>query len=154
MSHTNFLTRKVATMLTKSLWAYHLNTGSCNGCDMEIMSTVTPRYDIERFGIVLKGTPRHADVLLVTGPVSRLMKEKVKRIYAQMPWPKFVFAIGTCTSTGAPYQECYNQCGGLDQVILVDMYIPGCPPRPEAIIQGIYKFVEQMWKKVGIIPET
>jgi membrane-bound hydrogenase subunit mbhJ len=119
------------------LWVYHLNTGSCNGCDIEILAVLTPRYDAERFGIKLVGSPRHADVLLATGPVVRQMVPRVKRIYQQIPDPKLVMAIGNCGIEGDVFYESYSLAGPIDQIIPVDVYVPGCPPRPEAIIHGV-----------------
>ncbi|OYT59498.1 MAG: hydrogenase [Thermoprotei archaeon] len=123
----------------RSLWVFHVNTGSCNGCDIEILAALTPRYDVERFGIKLVGSPRHADALLVTGPVTRDMVDKVKRIYNQVPDPKVVIVIGSCGISGGVFHESYNLAGPVDKVIPVDVYVPGCPPRPEAIIDGVVK---------------
>jgi len=123
----------------RALWVYHLNTGSCNGCDIEILAVLTPRYDAERFGIMLVGSPRHADVLLVTGPVGRQMVPKLKRIYEQTPDPKLVMVIGSCGIEGGVFYESYNLAGPVDQIIPVDVYVPGCPPRPEAIIEAVAK---------------
>jgi membrane-bound hydrogenase subunit mbhJ len=123
----------------RALWVYHLNTGSCNGCDIEILAVLTPRYDAERFGIMLVGTPRHADVLLVTGPVIKQMVPRVKRIYEQTPDPKMVMVVGGCGSEGGVFYESYNLAGPVDQIIPVNVYVPGCPPRPEAIIEGVAK---------------
>ncbi len=123
----------------RALWVYHLNTGSCNGCDIEIVAALTPRYDVERFGIKLVGSPRHADVLLVTGPVTRQMEPRMKRIYAQTPNPKAVMVIGNCGVEGDVFHESYNLVGPIDQIIPVDVYVHGCPPRPEAIIEGVVK---------------
>jgi NADH-quinone oxidoreductase B subunit len=127
--------------LTESPWAVHYNSGSCNGCDIEIVATLTPRYDVERFGIKMKGSPRHADVLICTGPVTRQSRERLLRTYEQMHEPRFVIAVGSCGLSGGVFQGCYNVLGGIDQVIPVDMYIPGCPPRPEAIIDGVVKLL-------------
>jgi membrane-bound hydrogenase subunit mbhJ len=125
------------TAFKRALWVYHLNTGSCNGCDIEILAVLTPRYDAERFGIKLVGSPRHADVLLVTGPVVKQMVSRVKRIYEQIPDPKLVMAVGNCGTEGGVFYESYSLAGPIDQIIPVDVYVPGCPPRPEAIIHGV-----------------
>ncbi len=123
----------------RALWVYHLNTGSCNGCDIEILAVLTPRYDAERFGIKLVGTPRHADVILATGPVIKQMVPKVKRIYEQTPDPKVVMVVGSCGIEGGVFYESYNLAGPIDQILPVTVYVPGCPPRPEAIIEGVAK---------------
>jgi len=128
----------------RSLWVFHVNTGSCNGCDIEIVASLTPRYDIERFGMKLVGSPRHADVLLVTGPVARGMDKKLLRVYEQTPNPKVVMVIGNCGSTGGVFYESYNIDGPVDKLFPVDVYVTGCPPRPEAIIEGVVK----AWKKL------
>ncbi len=122
-----------------SPWLLHFNAGSCNGCDIEVTATFTPKYDFERFGVLLKGSPRHADVLAVTGPVTRQIRSRLEAIYEQMPYPKQVIAIGTCATSGAPFLESYNVAQGVDQVLPVDMYVSGCPPKPEAIIHGILR---------------
>ena len=123
----------------RALWVFHLNTGSCNGCDIEILAALAPRYDVERFGIVLVGSPRHADVLLVTGPVTNQMVPRLKRIYEQVPDPKMVIVIGGCGIEGLVFHESYNLAGPVDQIIPVDVYVPGCPTRPEAIIEAVVK---------------
>jgi len=121
----------------RSLWVYHANTGACNGCDIEVINVLTPYYDAERFGIRLVGSPRHADVLLVCGPVTRQVVPAVKRLYEAVPAPKLVFAIGSCACGGGIWFDTYNILGGADKVLPVDFYIPGCPPRPEAILYGV-----------------
>lgn len=130
-----------------SPWAIHFNSGSCNGCDIEILATVTPRYDLERFGVKLQGSPRHADILICTGPVTVQQRDRLKRIYEQMPDPKFVVAVGTCAISGGAFRGCYNVVGQIDQVIPVNAYIPGCPPRPEAIIDGVVKLLQSLEAK-------
>ena len=100
-----------------SPWAIHFNSGSCNGCDIEILATLTPRYDVERFGIKLRGSPRHADVLICTGPVTRQARERLLRVYEQMPNPKFVVAVGSCGISGGAFQGCYNVVGQIDEVL-------------------------------------
>lgn len=127
-----------------SPWAIHFNSGSCNGCDIELLSTLTPRYDLERFGLKLQGSPRHADVLICTGPVTRQARDRLRRIYEQMPDPKFVITLGTCAISGGVFQESYNSLDGVDNVLPVDVYVPGCPPRPEAIIDGLVKLLEKL----------
>ena len=127
-----------------SIWAVHFNSGSCNGCDIEILATLTPRYDVERFGIRLQGSPRHADVLIVTGPVTRQARERLVRTYEQMPEPKYVVSVGSCSISGGVFNGCYNVGGAIDDVIPVDVFIPGCPPRPEAIVDGIIQLLTHL----------
>ncbi len=134
----------------RSLWVFHLNTGSCNGCDIEIVACLTPRYDLERFGIKLVGSPKHADVLLVTGPVTGRMLDRVKRVYEQTPDPKAVIAVGACGTSGGVFYNSYNLSGSIDKVIPVDVYAPGCPARPEAIINGVL----QAWIKLEKLRES
>jgi membrane-bound hydrogenase subunit mbhJ len=130
---------KLDKYFDRSLWVFHLNTGSCNGCDIEIVSLLTPRYDVERFGIKLVGSPKHADVLLVTGPVNRKMLPRLKLVYEQTPDPKAVIVVGTCGTSGGVFYDSYNLVGPVDKHIPVDVYVPGCPIRPEAIINGVLK---------------
>ena len=127
-----------------SPWVLHFNSGSCNGCDIEILATLTPRYDLERMGVQLEASPRHADVLICTGAVTRQARERLIRIYEQMPNPKFVVAVGSCALSGGVFKGCYNVMDGIDQVIPVNAYIPGCPPRPEAIIDGVVKLLDSL----------
>ncbi len=134
----------VTKFLPRSLWVYHLNTGSCNGCDIEILAALTPRYDVERFGIKLVGSPRHADVLLVTGPVTKNLEKAVKMVYNQVPDPKVVMVVGVCGITGGVFRGSYNILEGVNKIIPVDVYVPGCPARPEAIIYGVVK----AWQKL------
>ena len=128
----------------KSPWILHLNSGACNACDIEIVAALTPRFDVERFGILLKATPRHADVIVASGPVTRQMKDRIIRIYEQTPDPKFVIAVGACAMSGCVYRGSYNILGGLDQVIPVNMYVPGCPARPDAIVDGVVKLLGKL----------
>jgi len=125
----------------KSPWVLHFNTGACNACDIEVLDALTPRFDLERFGVLLKGTPRHADVLLCTGPITMQTGERLKRIYEQMPEPKFVVAIGSCACSGGVFDGCYCVEGGIDALIPVAAYIPGCPASPAAIIDGVVKLL-------------
>jgi len=123
----------------KSPWIIHYDATSCNGCDIEVLACLTPMYDVERFGVINTGNPKHADILLITGSVNEQTKEAVTNIYNQMPNPKVVVAIGVCACSGGVFRECYNVYGGVDKVIPVDVYVPGCAVRPEAIIDGVVK---------------
>ena len=125
--------------LKKSPWVFHLGASACNNCDIEILDCHTPKFDIERFGIVLTGSPRHADVLLVSGIVNRQSIERFKRAYDQVPKPKLVVAIGVCACSADMFRDSYNFVRPVDEIIPVDVYVPGCPPKPEAIIAGIMK---------------
>jgi NADH-quinone oxidoreductase B subunit len=135
------LERLVRWSRIKSPWILHLNTGACNACDIEILAALMPRFDLERFGILLKATPRHADVIICTGPVTRQAKDRVIRIYEQIPEPKFVVAVGACALSGCVYRGAYNIMGSIDQVLPVHAYIPGCPVRPDAVIDGVVKLL-------------
>lgn len=128
----------------RSPWLLHFNTGACNGCDIEVVALLTPRYDVERFGVLLQPSPRHADVLIVTGVVTKQCAPRLKTIYEQMPSPKFVVAIGACACSGGVFKDCYGVYKRLDEVIPVDVYVPGCPPKPEAILQGVVKLLEKL----------
>jgi len=125
------------TYLKKSPWIVHYNASSCNGCDIEILAALTPLFDVERFGIVNTGNPKHADILLVTGSINNKNIEPLKNVYGQIPEPKVVVAIGICATSGGIFRECYNILGGTDKVIPVDVYVPGCAARPESIIDGV-----------------
>ncbi len=124
---------------TKSPWILHYDASSCNGCDIEVLACLTPLYDVERFGVINTGDPKQADILLITGAVNDQNKEVVKQLYEQMPNPKVVVAIGICACSGGVFRECYNILGGVDTVIPVDVYVPGCAARPESIIDGVVK---------------
>jgi ech hydrogenase subunit C len=121
------------TYLQKSPWIVHYNASSCNGCDIEILAALTPVFDVERFGI----NPKHADILLCTGSVNEQNKVPLKNVYDQIPEPKVVIAIGICAATGGIFRECYNVSGGIDKIIPVDVFVPGCAARPESIIDGV-----------------
>jgi len=135
------ISKMVTWSRLKSPWIIHFNTGACNACDIEVIAALTPRYDIERFGILLRGSPRHADVIVCSGPVTRQVEDRLKRIYDQMPAPKFVVVVGTCACTGGVFDGCYNVKSGIDAVLPVSAYIPGCPASPKAIIDGVVKLL-------------
>lgn len=134
----------VAWARKKSPWIMHLPCGGCNGCDIEIVAALTPLYDAERFGVLLKGTPRHADILLVTGVVTLQVRDRLKRVYDQVPEPKVVVAVGNCATSSEIFEGSYAVAGPLDKVIPVDVYVEGCPPKPEAILTGVLKAVEKL----------
>jgi len=131
----------------RSPWIMHYDGSSCNGCDIEVLACLTPVYDVERFGVINTGNPRHADILLITGGINSQNKEVVEQIYAQMPEPKVVVAIGICACNGGVFKECYNILGGVDKILPVDLYVPGCAARPEAIIDGVVKAVALLDEK-------
>ena len=133
--------------VAKSPWVIHYDGSSCNGCDIEVLACLTPMYDVERFGIINTGNPKHADVFLVTGSVNEQNKDVVKQIYEQMPEPKVVVAIGICACSAGVFKPCYNILGGVDNVIPVDVYVPGCAARPEAIIDGVVKGLAVLQEK-------
>ena len=136
----------------KSPWVVHFDCGSCNGCDIEVLACLTPMFDVERFGIINIGNPKHADVLLVTGTVNPRNAEVLKNIYDQMPDPKAVIAIGACACSGGVFRDCYNVLGGVDKVIPVDVYAPGCACRPESIIDAVVLALDVVKAKLGLAP--
>ncbi len=130
--------------LTKSIWVFHAACSPCNNCDIEILDLLTPRYDVERFGIVLVGSVRHADTLLVTGVPNNKTKERLKTLYSQASKPCLVVAIGNCACARTMFRDSYNSPCAVDEVVPVDVYIPGCPPKPEAMILGIVKLIQKL----------
>ncbi len=138
--------------LPKSPWLVHYDASSCNGCDIEVLACLTPLYDVERFGVLNIGNPKHADIFVVTGSVNEQNKPVIQNIYNQMPDPKVVVAIGACATSGGVFRQCYNVQGGIDKVIPVDVYVPGCAARPEAIIDGVVQalgVLEEKYKNMG-----
>ena len=133
--------------IKKSPWLVHYDGSSCNGCDIEVLACLTPLYDVERFGIVNTGNPKHADIFLVTGGVNTQNLPVVKQIYEQIPEPKVVIAVGTCACSGGVFRDCYNMLGGMDKAIPVDVYVPGCAARPESIIDGVVKGLSVLEEK-------
>lgn len=128
----------------KSPWILHYDGSSCNGCDIEVLACLTPLFDVERFGVINTGNPKHADIFLITGSVNEQNLPVVKQLYEQMPNPKAVVAIGACACSGGIFQECYNVLGGVGEAIPVDIYVPGCAARPEAIIDGVVKALDTL----------
>jgi membrane-bound hydrogenase subunit mbhJ len=131
-------------LFTKSLFALHVPCSPCNNCDIEIAALFTPRFDVERLGIQLVGSVRHADILLCTGCINKKIVHRLKKIYEQAAKPVYVIAIGGCSCSEIIFKDSYNTCGPLDKIIPVDVYVPGCPPRPEAMIAGVLKLIEKI----------
>jgi Ni,Fe-hydrogenase III small subunit/formate hydrogenlyase subunit 6/NADH:ubiquinone oxidoreductase subunit I len=132
------LKERIKGRLGRSLHVRQVDAGSCNGCELEIAATANPVFDLERFGIHFVASPRHADVLLVTGPVTRNMETALRRTYEATPEPRVVVAVGACGCSGGIFGEgTYASLGGVDRVVPVDVYVPGCPPRPHAILNGL-----------------
>ncbi len=129
------------SFIKKSPWIFFYDSGDCNGCILEILAATDPRYDIERLGALVKTSPRHADILLVTGIVNKQQKKRLVRVYSQMAEPKIVVAMGVCPISGGVFWNSKNKAGPLDKIIPVDVYIPGCPPRPETLIDGLLKAI-------------
>lgn len=133
--------------VSKSPWLLHYDGSSCNGCDIEVLACLTPVYDVERFGVINTGNPKHADIFLITGGINEQNKPVVEQLYAQMPSPKVVVAVGICACNGGIFKECYNIIGGVDTTLPVDIYVSGCAARPEAIIDGVVKAVALLDQK-------
>ena len=142
----------IQSLLGHSLAIRQVDAGSCNGCEQEIVALNNPVHDIERFGIHFVASPRHADMLLVTGPVTRNMELALRKTLAATPAPKVVVAVGACGISGGIFGTNYASLGGVDAVIPVDVYIPGCPPRPEALLHGILLALGQVRQHMGVYP--
>ena len=141
------------SLISKSPWIIHYDGASCNGCDIEVLACLTPRYDVERFGIINSGNPKHADILLITGYINEQSQPVVRTLFEQMAEPKVVVAIGICATSGGIFRECYNTKGGVDTTIPVDVYVPGCAARPESIIDGVVKGLAVLEEKRKALKE-
>ena len=149
------LRERIRGRLGRSLHVRQVDAGSCNGCELEIAATTNPLYDLERFGVHLVASPRHADLLLVTGPVTRNMEMALRRTYEAAPEPRVVVAVGACGCSGGIFGEgTYAAIGGVDRALPVDVYIPGCPPRPQAILNGLLVAMGIREARVGLEPGT
>jgi len=135
--------RAARRRLGRSLSIREVDTGSCNGCELEIHAVNNAYYDVERFGLRFVASPRHADVLMVTGPVTKNMRDALERTYQAVPDPKWVVAVGDCARDGGCFASSYAVVGGVSQVVPVDLHIPGCPPSPVTILQGLLALLER-----------
>ena len=135
--------RAARIRLGRSLSIRHVDAGSCNGCELEIHALNNAFYDLERFGLRFVSSPRHADVLLVTGPVTKNMREALRRTYDATPDPKWVVAVGDCAATGGIFSGSYAVFGGVIDVVPVDLHIHGCPPRPVELLKGLLAVLDQ-----------
>ena len=145
------LNKILQKLSVRSPWLFRINAGSCNGCDVELATTACiPRYDVERFGCKYCGSPRHTDVVLITGPLTTKMRDSVLRVWQEIPNPKVTVAVGICPISGGAFRESYSLEGPIDRYIPVDVNVPGCPPRPQAILEGIV-LARSIWlKKLGL----
>lgn len=143
------LSERIAGLLRRSLHIRHLDAGSCNGCDWEIQTLLGPVYDIQRLGIDIVASPRHADMVLVTGSVTRNLERAVRATYAAMPQPGLVVAVGACACGGGVLQGSYCTAGGVRNVLPVDVYIPGCPPRPHALLHGLLVALDRLDPRIA-----
>jgi NADH-quinone oxidoreductase B subunit len=141
--------RAARRRLGRSLSIREVDAGSCNACELEIHALNNAYYDVERFGIRFVASPRHADVLMITGPVTKNMREAVERTYEAMPSPKWVVAVGDCARDGGCFAGSYAVVGGASKIIPVDLHIPGCPPSPAAILQGLLSLLDQTANATG-----
>ncbi len=139
--------KKLGKLVTKSPWIYRLTAGSCNGCDVEMATTAQiPRYDVERLGCKYCGSPRHADIVLISGPLTARVRDKVLRVFDEIPHPKVTVAVGVCPVTGGVFRDSYTVDQAMEQYIDLDVIVPGCPPRPQAIIEGIAMALD-VWRE-------
>jgi membrane-bound hydrogenase subunit mbhJ len=140
-------TLNLKSIAARSPWLYRINAGSCNGCDVELATTaLIPRYDVERLGCQYCGSPRHADIVLITGPLTRRVKDAVLRLWKEIPNPKVTVAVGICPISGGAFRESYAVHAPISQYIPIDVNVPGCPPRPQACIEGVAKAIE-IWRE-------
>jgi len=142
-------TTSALKMPTRVPWIVHLNTGSCNGCDIEVLAALTLFYDTEHLGVKPASNSRRANIIVVTGALTKKAAEELRRLYEQIPDPKYVIAVGTCAISGNVFRHSYSVIGGVERAVPVDFYVPGCPPRPEAIIQGIVELLKKVEEEVG-----
>jgi len=134
----------MSKLTSKSLWIYHFAAASCNNCDIEIHASLTVKFDAERYGIKLVESIRHADCMVITGVVNSKNLSRLKAIYNESPKPIYIIAVGTCALDIGIFRDAYNVAGPVDKHINVDVYVPGCPPKPEAFLSGVLKLIEKI----------
>ena len=137
----------IAESTARSPWIFHINSGSCNGCDIELVSVLTPRYDAERLGFRLAGTPRHADIVVVSGPLTAQIKDRVLRTIEQVPEPRCIVTLGSCPASGNVFKGSYSVVGPLSKYVDVDVDIAGCAAKPETILLGLHKAAQILEEK-------
>ena len=135
--------------MSKSPWIFHINAGSCNGCDIELVSVLTPRFDAERLGFKLVGSPRHADIVVVTGPVTKQSLPRVLRAISQVPEPRCIVTRGSCPQSGNVFKDSWSVAGPLSKYVHVDVDVAGCAPRPQAVIDGLALATQILKEKRG-----
>ena len=139
----------ITESMGKSPWLFHINAGSCNGCDIELVAVLTPRYDAERLGFQLTGSPRHADIVVVTGPVTAQSLDRVLRTISQVPEPRCIVTMGSCPQSGNVFRGSYAIAGPLSKYVHVDVDVAGCTPKPEAVIDGLVLATKILEEKRG-----
>lgn len=139
-----FLKKQIRSVLGRSLQIRHVDAGSCNACDWEMTALNNPVYDLQQYGIDFVASPRHADLLMVTGTVTRNLEQALQMTYEAAPFPKLVMAVGACAASGRTYGSTYAIQGGVDRIIPVDIYVPGCPPRPQAMIYALLMALDRL----------
>lgn len=139
--------KMIDNSMARSPWIFHVNAGSCNGCDIELVSVLTPRYDAERLGFRLAGTPRQADIVVVSGPITLQTRERLQRVLAQVPEPFCVVSLGSCPRSGNVFKGSYSIDGPLEKWVHVDVSVGGCTPKPEAIVAALAKATEILKQK-------
>lgn len=139
----------ITESMSKSPWLFHINAGSCNGCDIELVAVLTPRYDAERLGFKLSGSPRQADIVVVTGPVTKQSLPRVLRAISQVPEPRVIVTMGSCPQSGNVFKESWSVCGPLSKYVHVDVDVAGCAPRPQAVIDGLALATQILKEKRG-----
>ena len=145
MNFSQLISEKSRSIAARSPWIYRINAGSCNGCDVECATTaLIPRYDVERLGCQYCGSPRHADIVLITGPLTRHVRDAALRLFEEIPDPKVTVAVGVCPISGGIFRESYSVLAPIDQYFPIDVNVPGCPPRPQALLYALLLALDRL----------